>query len=442
MPIIDVIKYEGNNDTFVYKHPTEDFNTGTQLIVHESQEAVFFRDGKAMDHFGAGKYTLDTESLPLMKRFFKAIAGGPSQFHAEVYFINLTTIMGVKWGTDSKVRMYDPASGLHLEIGAFGEFNIRVADSGKVLLKLVGTELGLKKEDIVQGSGYSSASVSGKFRALIMTKVKSYLPRAIRENNIDILEVDEHIDEISEYIRGELNKTLESYGLFVPEFYVMNIVTPDDDPNFRRLKQQHAERYLKVQEERIKKAEADARRDRVVTEAETQAEVKIIGVKAEEEAVRRMAYAEAEKTRAEGLAKADAMKAQGYSYAQETQRQVGVAVANNESGTIGSIGGAMSGVVQAGIGIGAAVSVGKATAGMMNGVMSDLASPASQTPIQPAEQASSWTCPACGTSGNDGKFCKECGAKRPEPNGLWTCKECGQEGNDGKFCKNCGAKRN
>ena len=107
MAIIDVIKYEGGNDTFVYKHPTEDFNSGTQLIVHESQEAVFFRDGK---------YTLDTESLPLMKRFFKAIAGGPSQFHAEVYFVNLTTIMGVKWGTDSKVRMYDSASGLHLEI--------------------------------------------------------------------------------------------------------------------------------------------------------------------------------------------------------------------------------------------------------------------------------------------------------------------------------------
>lgn len=80
MAIIDVIKYEGGNDTFVYKHESEDFNTGTQLIVHESQEAVFFRDGKAMDRFGAGKYTLDTESLPLMKRFFKAIVGGLLNF--------------------------------------------------------------------------------------------------------------------------------------------------------------------------------------------------------------------------------------------------------------------------------------------------------------------------------------------------------------------------
>lgn len=438
MSIIDVIKYEGGNDTFVYKHESEDFNTGTQLIVHESQEAVFFRDGKAMDRFGAGKYTLDTESLPLMKRFFKAIAGGPSQFHSEVYFINLATIMGIKWGTDSKVRMYDPASGLHLEIGAFGEFNIKITDSGKVLLKLVGSEFGLKKEDILGGSGYTKASVSGKFRALVMTKVKSFLPKAIRENNIDILEVDEHLDEISEYIRREINAVLDNYGLLLPEFFITNIDTPDDDPNFRRMKQQHAERYLKIQEERIKQAEAEARRGRVIIEAETAADVKLVGVRAEEEAVRRMAYAEAEKIRAEGFAKADAMKAQGYTYAQETQREVGVAIASNEGdGSIGGIGSTMSGIVQTGIGIGAAVSVGKATVGMMNGVMSDMTSEAT-TSI--SSNVNSWKCPVCGTEGNDGKFCKECGTKKPD-NSLWTCSVCGTEGNDGKFCKNCGTKR-
>ncbi len=439
MAIIDVIKYEGGNDTFVYKHESEDFNTGSQLIVHESQEAVFFRDGKAMDRFGAGKYTLETESMPLMKGFFKKIASGPSQFHAEVYFINLSTIMGVKWGTDSKVRMYDPASGLHLEIGAFGEFNIRIADSGKVLLKLVGTELGLKKEDVLGGSGYTNASVSGKFRALVMTKVKSLLPKVIRENNIDILEVDEHLDEISEIIRKEINRSFESYGLVLPEFYVTNIDTPDNDPNYRRLKQQHAERYLRIQEERIKQAEAEARRGRVMVEAETAADVKLVGVKAEEESIRRMAYAEAEKTRAEGLAKADAMKAQGYSYQQETQRQVGVAIASNESsGGAGGIGSAMSGVVQAGIGIGAAVSVGKATVGMMNGVMSDVQG---ETASASSNSASGWTCPSCGATGNDGKFCKECGTKRPEPVSTWKCPNCGAEGNDGKFCKECGCKK-
>ncbi len=439
MAIIDVIKYEGGNDTFVYKHPTEDFNVGSQLIVHESQEAVFFRDGKAMDRFGAGKYTLDTESLPLMKGFFKKIAGGPSQFHSEVYFINLATIMGVKWGTDSKVRMYDPASGLHLEIGAFGEFNIRIADSGKVLLKLVGTELGLKREDILGSSGYSTASVSGKFRALVMTKVKSFLPRAIRENNIDILEVDEYLDQISEYIRKQLNEVFDSYGLIIPEFFVTSIATPDDDPNFRRMKAQHAERYLKVQEERIKQAEAEARRGREVVEAVTKAEVKIIGVKADEEAVKRMAYAEAEKERAQGLAHADALKAMGGNYQAETARVVGKAAAENEGGGVGGIGGAVSGVVQAGVGIGAAVAVGKTTVGVVKNVMDDMTG-ATYTPAsQPATPSDTWVCPNCGTVGNDGKFCKECGTKKPE-SANWYCPECGTL-NDGKFCKNCGHKR-
>ncbi len=434
MAIIDVIKYEGRNDTFVYKHPVEDFNAGTQLIVHESQEAIFFRDGKALDRFGAGKYTLNTESLPLMKGLFKKIANGPSQFHAEVYFVNLSTIMGVKWGTDSKVRMYDPASGLHLEIGAFGEFNIRVADSGKVLLKLVGTELGLKREDILGSSGYSTASVSGKFRALVMTKVKSFLPKSIRENNIDILEVDEHLDEISEYIRQELNKVFEIYGFILPEFFVTSISTPDDDPNFRRLKIQHAERYLKVQEERIKQAEAEARRGRVVVEAETEAEVKIIGVKAEEEAVRRMAYAEAEKERAQGLAHADALKAMGGNYQMETGRVVGKAAAENESS--GNVGGIASDIVKTGVGLGVGIGVAKTVVNSVGDVAKDIVNPT----VDNSTQVVGWTCPNCGTAGNDGKFCKECGTKKPEEPANWVCPDCGTA-NDGKFCKNCGRKK-
>ena len=50
--IADIIKYEGDNSTFIWKHPSEDFNSLTQLIVHESQEAIFFMNGQALDLFG------------------------------------------------------------------------------------------------------------------------------------------------------------------------------------------------------------------------------------------------------------------------------------------------------------------------------------------------------------------------------------------------------
>ena len=66
MDIVDILKYEGDDKTLVYKSSQEDFNTGTQLIVHESQEAVFFRDGQALDLFGPGRYTLETQNIPLL----------------------------------------------------------------------------------------------------------------------------------------------------------------------------------------------------------------------------------------------------------------------------------------------------------------------------------------------------------------------------------------
>ena len=137
--VIDVINYEGGNDVLIYKYPKQDFNLGSQLIVHESQEAVFFKDGKALESFGAGRHTLTTQNIAGLKNIINSMAGGENVFHSEIYFINLVTMLGIKWGTDSRIRMYDPISGLHLEIGASGSFNLKVIDGRKLLIKVVGT---------------------------------------------------------------------------------------------------------------------------------------------------------------------------------------------------------------------------------------------------------------------------------------------------------------
>ena len=85
--LLKVIKYEGGDDTIVYKHSAEDFNTHSQLIVHQSQEAVFFKDGRALDLFGPGKYTLYSENIPLLRSIINIPTEGVSPFHCEVFFI-------------------------------------------------------------------------------------------------------------------------------------------------------------------------------------------------------------------------------------------------------------------------------------------------------------------------------------------------------------------
>lgn len=391
--VIDVIKYEGDNRTFIWKHPCEDFNTGSQLIVHESQEAVFFRDGKALESFGAGRHTLETQNMPRLKDHFNAIAGGKSVFHAEVYFINLTTQLGVKWGTDSKIRMFDPISGLHLELGACGTFNIKVIDGRKLLLKVVGTTSGFTQDNVFG----TTSSATNYFRGMIVAKVKSNLARAIRENDINVLEVDEHTGELADILKNEINKVLDDYGMYVPEFFITNVLTPDDDPNYARLKEQHAERYLRVQQQRIKEAEAVAATKRAEAEAQLKLAVAKGDAYAEAEAKKILAGAEAEEIRLKGFAEAEVLRAKGGDYQSETARIVGKAAAENESS--GSGGSIASGIVQTGVGLGVGVSVAKEVAATIK----DTVSP-----------SATWDCPACGQKNLSGNFCPNCGRKRGE----------------------------
>lgn len=431
--LASIIKYEGDNETLVWKHPIEDFNFGSQLIVHESQEAIFFRDGQALDLFGAGRYTLQTQQLPLLEKIYKLPTDTEGTFHSEVYFVNLATQMGVKWGTDSKVRLFDPASGLHIEIGASGEFNIRVTDSRKLLLKVVGTTGGLGQEQLLGiGNG------KGFFRSMVMTQVKSYLAQTIKENTINILEIDEHLMALSGALRERINAALDEYGLTMPEFYVSRIVTPDDDPNFRRMKEQYAEQYLLVRQENIRKAEAEAAADRKAVEAQTAARMKIIGAQGEAEALKIQKQAEAEAYRMQAEAEAAEMRMKGYTYQQETSRQVGLEAMKNGLGGGANAAGALGDLAGLGVSLGAM--------GSVIGMTKDALSPMTQDAAQMgaavgAAVAGGWDCPVCGHKNITTNFCPDCGGKKPEAKTGWDCAQCGTKNIQSKFCPNCGAKK-
>ena len=431
--LASIIKYEGDNETLVWKHPIEDFNFGSQLIVHESQEAIFFRDGQALDLFGAGRYTLQTQQLPLLEKLYKLPTDTEGTFHSEVYFVNLATQMGVKWGTDSKVRLFDPASGLHIEIGASGEFNIRVTDSRKLLLKVVGTTGGLGQEQLLGiGNG------KGFFRSMVMTQVKSYLAQTIKENAINILEIDEHLMALSGALRERINAALDEYGLTMPEFYVSRIVTPDDDPNFRRMKEQYAEQYLLVRQENIRKAEAEAAADRKAVEVQTAARMKIIGAQGEADALKIQKQAEAEAYRMQAEAEAAEMRMKGYTYQQETSRQVGMEAMKNGLGGGANAAGALGDLAGLGVSLGAMGSVIGMTKDALNPMTQDAAQMGAAVG---AAVAGGWDCPVCGHKNITTNFCPDCGGKKPESKTGWDCAQCGTKNIQSRFCPNCGAKK-
>lgn len=323
--IVSVIQYEGDNNTFIWKHPVQNFNLGTQLIVHESQEAIFFRDGKALDLFGAGRYTLETGNLPFLQSLYSLPTNTDTPFQCQVYFINKTVQMALKWGTPDKVRLIDPLTGTPLEIGASGEMNLTVSDSRKLLLKLVGTMNGISWEE--GGEGFTK-SLQKSFRPLISNAVKTNLSGVIKSNDIDLLEIDEKLDIISDNLKAKILPGFEEYGLTIPQFYVTSIILPEDDPNFKRIRELHtvtlqtrmiqaqagikvaqaqSETLYRTEQERSKAAIEAARRDAELQRQLTETEV------AKREAERRIieAQAEAQAMRMQGLTEAEIMQAKG-----------------------------------------------------------------------------------------------------------------------------------
>lgn len=388
--IAEIIKYEGDNNTFIWKHQCEDFNSLTQLIVHESQEAVFFMNGQALDLFGAGRYTLETQNIPKLGKLLNRATGDQTPFHCEVYFINKTVQMALKWGTDSKVRYIDPESGLPLELGASGEMNLCVSDSRKLLIKLVGTMDGIAWGD--ERDGFTK-SLQNSFRPLISAAVKSNLASSIKSLNINILEIDEHLTEIGDILHKKVLPGFEEYGLTIPQFFLTNVVLPEDDPNFKRVR----ELYTVSLQKRMISAEAEvntakaqaaaqvaaAAREAVLERQQTQTEI------ARREAERKVitAQAEAEAQKAAGFAQAEIMRQQGYNQKDVIQAEVQKAYAagiGNMGGNGGSGGSTMSDILGLGIGLQAASAMSGQVGNMFGGMFGGTgAQPQPTQPQQP-----------------------------------------------------------
>lgn len=225
MAIVEVVKYNGNPDVFAWKYPSEELGTWTQLIVNESQEAILFKGGKALDVFGSGRHTLETANIPILNKIINLPFGGRSPFTAEVWYINKVHSLDIKWGTASPIQLQDPKYSVFIPVRAFGQFGVRIENSKQFIVKLVGTLPIFDKTSIVK-----------YFRGLYLTKVKDVISSYLVHKQISIMEINAYIEELSSYLQDKMQPVLEEYGIKLINFYVNDISVPEDDSAVKKLK--------------------------------------------------------------------------------------------------------------------------------------------------------------------------------------------------------------
>jgi membrane protease subunit (stomatin/prohibitin family) len=225
MAIIDVVKWDGSTGELAWKFPSEELATWTQLIVNEAQEAFVVREGAYDGPFGAGRHTLSTPNIPLMRQLIGLPFGGRSPFTAEVWFVNRTARLDIRWGTPDPIQLQDPKFGVMVPVRAFGQYGVAIADSRRFLLKLVGTL-----------RSFDAATLAAYFRGVFATRIKTSIASAIVDSGLSVLEVATRLELISDQLRQSLAVDMAEYGVTLTQFNVESINVPEADPAVQQLK--------------------------------------------------------------------------------------------------------------------------------------------------------------------------------------------------------------
>ena len=366
MALLNVIEQEMTHEQLVVRHHIEDFNVKSQLIVYESQEALFYKNGQALDLFGPGRHELKSENLPFFKRIFSHLFDGKNPLPCEVYFINKVNVLNVLWGTDSPIPLEDPKHPLLLHVRANGQTGIRVTDSRRFAVKVVG-----------QLKEFTVDEVRRSIKGMMMSSIKESIATTIIENGISITEIATKLSELSITIQAKLNACIADLGITLDHFAINAIIPSEGD----------LEALKKIKD---LNSEVDA---------------------------------EAYRIRKLGEARAHARNAEGYTYQDERRFDVLETAAQNEGATGAFMNMGMG--FGMGTGVGKAVNTmaenlqqpatptptaGTKTCPQCNGVVPANAKFCSNCG-QPMPQGPRF-CPECGTKCvENSKFCSNCGTR-------------------------------
>ena len=209
--IIDVIEApnQGANEMVkrIPEYGSGDFRLGSQVIVRESQRAVFYRDGKSLDEFDPGRHTITTANLPLLTGLLKLGTRGADIFTAEVYFVNMREFTDMKWGTPQPISLRDTDLGI-VRLRGFGQYTMQVAEPKRFVDQIVGTQ-GL----------YTTAQIEDYLRGVVVSRMTDVLG----ENMTSIFDLPSLFDEISAAMRAKLQDDFLAMGIALKQFMIVSL---------------------------------------------------------------------------------------------------------------------------------------------------------------------------------------------------------------------------
>ena len=221
---IDVIQFNGEPEDLVWKFPYNNISTASQLIVNQSQEAVFLKGGEVADIFGPGTKTLSANNIPILQKLINLPFGGKTPFVAEVWYVSKTVRRNLKFGTERPIDIWDPMIQNSVPVRAFGQYGIRISDSAAFLREMVGTLHLFTTEDIIS-----------QFRSDIVQALSERINNFMTEEQVSVVTINGKLSAVSKFIEEQVNEEFSRYGLEVTNLKVENINYDKNDPQVARI---------------------------------------------------------------------------------------------------------------------------------------------------------------------------------------------------------------
>jgi len=213
--VFDVVEYPNEMaDEIVHRFPEVgpgNFRIGSQVIVRESQSAIFFRDGNALDVFGPGRHTIVTANIPLLIDLLGRLFDEKSPFPAEVFFVAMREFVDRKWGTPQPIIVRNPNMGLGVALlQGFGTYSFQVKDPQQFVTQVVGSR-----------GMYRMNEIESRLRSMLLSKLQDLLGETASEH--DVPEMIGLTEELGAGVRAKSQDDFLALGLTLKSFYITNL---------------------------------------------------------------------------------------------------------------------------------------------------------------------------------------------------------------------------